>query len=117
MLILRNPRTGNLRDPVQTGLEMQIHRPTERPPRGAVGSIYDVSAPRKSMATDGGNHLVLRAEFRSGYRIFAAAISAAWPCAATERARRIVIRDLTIDGGAGKPNEGVSLSGLANTPS
>lgn len=54
--------------------------------------------------------------FRSGYLIFVVAISAAWPCAATERARRMIIRDLTIDGGAGKPNEDVNLSGLANTP-
>ena len=55
-------RTGNLRDHVQTGLEMQIHRPTERPTRGSVGSIYDALAPRQSVATDGWNHVVLRAE-------------------------------------------------------
>ncbi len=55
-------RTGNLRDHVQTGLEMQVHRPTETPTRESVGGIYDALAPSKSVATDGWNTVVLRAE-------------------------------------------------------
>ncbi len=55
-------RTGNLRDHVQTGLEMQVHRPTDTPNRGSVGSIYDALAPSKSVATDGWNTVVLKAK-------------------------------------------------------
>ncbi len=55
-------RTGNLRDHVQTGLEMQVHRPTDNPHRGSVGSIYDALAPSKNAATDGWNKVVLKAK-------------------------------------------------------
>ncbi len=54
-------RTGNLRDHVQTGLEMQVHRPTDNLNRGSVGGIYDALAPSKNAATDGWNHVVLQA--------------------------------------------------------
>ncbi len=55
-------RTGNMHDHVDTGLEMQVHRPTETPYRGSVGAIYDALAPSKSVATDGWNTVVLKAE-------------------------------------------------------
>lgn len=55
-------RTGDLKNHVQTGLEMQILRPTENPNRGSVGSIYDAAAPSKTAAVDGWNRVVITAE-------------------------------------------------------
>ncbi len=40
-------RTDNLRDPVQTGIEAQIYRPSEKPSRHSTGSLYDLLAPSK----------------------------------------------------------------------
>ena len=55
-------RTGNPRDCVQTGLEMQIHLPVDQPNRGSVGSIYDAVAPSKNAAVEGWNKVVLTAK-------------------------------------------------------
>ncbi len=55
-------RTGNLRDHVQTGLEMQVHRPVDEPNRQSVGGIYDALAPSKNAATEGWNTVVLKAK-------------------------------------------------------
>ncbi len=55
-------RTGNPKDCVQTGLEMQIHRPTDNPNRGSVGALYDALAPGKNAAVDGWNKVVLTAK-------------------------------------------------------
>jgi hypothetical protein len=55
-------RTGNPKDCVQTGLEMQVHRPTENPNKNSVGSLYDALAPSKNAAVDGWNKVVLTAK-------------------------------------------------------
>ncbi len=41
-------RTDDLRDPVQTGIEVQIYRPSEKPTRHSTGSLYDLLAPSKA---------------------------------------------------------------------
>lgn len=53
-------RTANPRDPVQTGIEMQVHRPAN-PSRHSVGSFYDLQAPSENAATNDWNHVVLTA--------------------------------------------------------
>jgi len=55
-------RTGNPKDCVQTGLEMQIHKPIETPNKHSVGSLYDALAPSKNAAVDGWNKVVLTAK-------------------------------------------------------
>ncbi|MCX7819784.1 MAG: DUF1080 domain-containing protein [Kiritimatiellae bacterium] len=49
-------RTDNPRDPVQTGIEVQIHTPGG-PNRHSVGAIYDLQAPTRNAAKDGWNRL------------------------------------------------------------
>ena len=55
-------RTGDLRNHVQTGLEMQILPPTDKPNRGSVGSIYDAAAPSHNAAVEGWNKAVITAK-------------------------------------------------------
>ncbi len=55
-------RTGNPRDCVQTGLEMQIYTPIDTPNKHSVGSIYDAVAPNKNAAVEGWNKVVLTAK-------------------------------------------------------
>jgi len=52
-------RTGNPRDCVQTGLEMQVDRPTEKPGKHSVGALYDALAPSKNAAVTGWNKVVV----------------------------------------------------------
>ena len=40
-------RTDNLRNPVQTGIEVQILTPSASPSRGSTGALYDLLAPSK----------------------------------------------------------------------
>jgi HEAT repeat protein/sugar phosphate isomerase/epimerase len=54
-------RTDNPRDPVQTGIEMQVERPA-KPGRHTVGAFYDLQAPSKTTATTGWNHVTLTAK-------------------------------------------------------
>jgi len=53
-------RTENPRDPVQTGIEVQIHTPGG-PNRHSVGALYDLVAPSTNAARAGWNRLVLSA--------------------------------------------------------
>lgn len=52
-------RTGNPRSCVQTGLEMQIERPTDKPTKHSVGALYDALAPSKNAATVDWNKVVI----------------------------------------------------------
>jgi hypothetical protein len=46
-------RTDNLRDPVQTGLEIQIITPVKNPTKGSCGAVYNCLAPTKEMSRAG----------------------------------------------------------------
>lgn len=55
-------RTDDPRDCVQTGIEMQVYRPVERPGKHSCGAIYDALAPTKEMTKDGEwNHVIITA--------------------------------------------------------
>ena len=54
-------RTDNPRNPVQTGIEMQVERPGG-PSRHSVGAFYDLQAPNSNAAKDGWNHVTLTAK-------------------------------------------------------
>ncbi len=49
-------RTDNPADPVQTGIEVQIDKPSE-PSRHSVGALYDLVAPSRNAAQPGWNRL------------------------------------------------------------
>lgn len=51
-------RTGNPRDCVQTGLEMQVERPSA-PGKHSVGALYDALAPGKNAAVAGWNKVAI----------------------------------------------------------
>ncbi len=53
-------RTDNPRDPVQTGIEMQVENPGP-PTRHSVGALYDLLAPKTPAAKTGWNHVTLTA--------------------------------------------------------
>jgi hypothetical protein len=57
-------RTGNLRDPVQTGIEVAIDRPAGKPGTHSTGALYDLLAPSKVADKPAGqwNHLVITAK-------------------------------------------------------
>jgi hypothetical protein len=56
-------RTDNLRDPVQTGIEIQVDNPSDKPGTHAFGSFYDLVAPRANPAKKGEwTRLVIRAD-------------------------------------------------------
>jgi hypothetical protein len=56
-------RTDNLRDPVQTGFEMQVNKPARTPNKNSCGSIYDALKPTKEMSKAGQwNHVTITAE-------------------------------------------------------
>ena len=46
-------RTDNPRDCVQTGIEMQVYPPVDRPSRNSCGAIYNCVAPAKEMTKRG----------------------------------------------------------------
>lgn len=55
-------RTDNTRDPVQTGIEIQVDRPAAKPGKHTCGSIYDCLAPTKvADKPDQWNHVVITA--------------------------------------------------------
>lgn len=55
-------RTDKPTDNVETGLEIQIERPTRAPDKHSCGALYDVVAPTKEASKqDGWNHLVITA--------------------------------------------------------
>ncbi len=53
-------RTDNPRNPVQTGIEIQVNRPGG-PNRHSVGALYDLVAPDKDASVDGWNRLEVTA--------------------------------------------------------
>lgn len=54
-------RTGNPRDCVQTGIEIQVYKPG-KPSKHSCGAVYDALAPTKEMAkADAWNHIVITA--------------------------------------------------------
>ena len=59
-------RTDNLKDPVQTGFEMQVNKPAAQPNKNSCGSIYDALKPAREMSKAGQwNHVIIRAEGKS----------------------------------------------------
>ena len=52
-------RTGNPRDCVQTGMEMQVDRPSDKPGKHTVGALYDALAPCKNAAVADWNKVVI----------------------------------------------------------
>lgn len=54
-------RTGDPRNCVQTGFEMQVMRPSG-PGKHSVGALYDALAPSKNAATDDWNKVVITAK-------------------------------------------------------
>lgn len=54
-------RTDNPRDPVQTGIEMQVERPGG-PNRHSVSAFYDLQAPSQNAANGDWNHVTLTAK-------------------------------------------------------
>jgi len=55
-------RTDDLKDYVQTGIEMQIDKPAKKPNKHSCGAIYDALAPSKEMSKDGQwNHVIILA--------------------------------------------------------
>ncbi len=54
-------RTDNPKNPVQTGIEIQVNKPGG-PNKHSVGAIYDLVAPKKNNATDGWNKMEITAK-------------------------------------------------------
>lgn len=52
-------RTGNPRDCVQTGLEMQVDKPSAQPNKHTVGALYDAVTPTKNAAVADWNKVVI----------------------------------------------------------
>ncbi|MFC1597818.1 DUF1080 domain-containing protein, partial [Planctomycetota bacterium] len=46
-------RTDNLKNPVQTGIEIQVYPPVKNPTTGSCGSFYNCLAPTKEMCKAG----------------------------------------------------------------
>jgi len=56
-------RTGNPRDCVQTGIEIQVYKPVGAPSKHSCGAVYDALAPTKEMVkADAWNHVVITAK-------------------------------------------------------
>ncbi len=56
-------RTGDPKDCVQTGLEIQVYTPVARPSRGSCGALYDAMTPTKEASKKGQwNHVVITAK-------------------------------------------------------
>ena len=53
-------RTDNPKDPVQTGIEMQVYKRVDTPNKHSCGAVYDALAPSKEMTKDGQwNHVTI----------------------------------------------------------
>jgi hypothetical protein len=56
-------RTDNPKNPVQTGIEVQVLTPVDKPSKHSAGALYDLQAPSKEASKAGHwNHLVLTAK-------------------------------------------------------
>lgn len=55
-------RTDNMKDPVQTGIEIQVYKRVDKPGTHSCGAVYDAVAPSKEMTKDGQwNHITITA--------------------------------------------------------
>lgn len=55
-------RTDNTKDPVQTGIEIQVYKRVDKPTTHSCGAVYDALAPSKEMTKDGQwNHITITA--------------------------------------------------------
>jgi len=55
-------RTDNMKDPVQTGIEIQVYNRVEKPTTHSCGAVYDALAPSREMTKDGQwNHITITA--------------------------------------------------------
>jgi hypothetical protein len=55
-------RTDDIRDPVQTGIEIQVYTPAKNPSKGSCGAVYNCVAPSKEMSRKGEwNHITITA--------------------------------------------------------
>jgi len=55
-------RTDNVKDPVQTGVEIQVYKRVDKPGTHSCGAVYDALAPSKEVTRDGQwNHIVITA--------------------------------------------------------
>jgi hypothetical protein len=57
-------RTDDLRNPVQTGIEIQVYQPVDEPTTHTTGALYDLLAPSKCADKPAGqwNHMVITAK-------------------------------------------------------
>jgi hypothetical protein len=56
-------RTGNPRDCVQTGIEIQVYTPQGKPSKHSCGAVYDALAPTKDMVkANAWNHITITAK-------------------------------------------------------
>lgn len=55
-------RTDNPRNNVQTGIEIQVNRPSKKPGKHSVGAVYDLVAPSENAAKEGWNHVTITAK-------------------------------------------------------
>ena len=56
-------RTDKPRDCVQTGIEIQVYKPTGKPNKHSCGALYDLVVPTKEMTkADQWNHIVITAK-------------------------------------------------------
>ena len=56
-------RTDDIRNPVQTGIEVQVYKRVAKPTTHSCGAVYDALAPSKEMTKDGEwNHITITAE-------------------------------------------------------
>ncbi|MFH1719958.1 MAG: family 16 glycoside hydrolase [Planctomycetota bacterium] len=46
-------RTDNIKDPVQTGIEIQVYKRADKPSTHSCGAVYDALAPSREMTKDG----------------------------------------------------------------
>ncbi len=59
-------RTNDPGNPVQTGFEMQVNKPSPKPHKNSSGSIYDALAPAREMTKAGQwNHVIITADDNS----------------------------------------------------
>jgi hypothetical protein len=112
-------RTGDPRNCVQTGFEMQVMKPSN-PSKHSVGALYDALAPCKNAATDGWNKVVITAKGSkitidmNGERIIEADLDD-WTEAGknpdgTKNKYRAALKDFPRDGHVGLQEHGAVVS-------
>jgi hypothetical protein len=113
-------RTGNPRDCVQTGLEMQVERPANNPGKHSVGALYDALAPSQNAAVAGWNKVVITCQGpkvtidMNGQRIIDADLDK-WPQAGqnpdgTKNKYRTALKDFPREGHVGLQEHGAVVA-------